>query len=210
MKKLLGLLALLALASLPATAQLSISKIEVGGGYTFRSFAPPPSFAQDGVTVVNFPRVNMNGFDFNAVYNVNSWIGVAADVDGTRNTTPDSAVAGNDTTWIYTVMAGPRVYPLGHHKLTVFAQVLFGHAYFTVTVPMASGCGGNTGFSCKFTDGSFGFSAGGGVDWSLNHHLAVRLGEFDYERTAFPQIATATLSDTNNNYKYKAGVLIRF
>ena len=58
MKKLLGLSALLLVASLPAMAQVSTPRIEVGGGYTFRSFAFPPAF-NDAGGVVNFPRVNM-------------------------------------------------------------------------------------------------------------------------------------------------------
>jgi hypothetical protein len=50
----------------------------------------------------------------------------------------------------------------------------------------------------------------GGVDYSLSSHFAVRLGEFDYERTSFNSIATPGLSSANNDYKFKAGLLVRF
>ena len=204
MKKLFGLLALLVFAGLPAKAQLTTPRLEVGGGYTFRSFAPAPT-GEPGASQ-SVPRVNMNGWDVNATFNINNWLGITGDVDGTRNSVADSQVTGNDITWIYTVMAGPRLYPLGHHKLTPFAQVLLGHAYFKVTVP--SGVPQPSTFT--LTDGSFAWSAGGGVDWTVSKHFAVRLGEFDYERTAFSQIASAGLSDVNNDFKFKAGVIFRF
>jgi opacity protein-like surface antigen len=184
---------------------LSVPSVEVGGGYTFRSFAYPPAEGEDG-GVLNFPRVSMNGWDANAALNLNKWIGVAADVDGTRSSAPDE-ISGNDITWVYTVMAGPRVYPIGHHKLTPFAQVLFGHSYLTITLPSETDCAPY----CKFTDGSFAWSAGGGLDWAVSRHFVVRLGEVDYERTAFFKISSAPLlSDANNNFKVKAGVILRF
>ncbi|MBZ5696727.1 MAG: porin family protein [Acidobacteriia bacterium] len=204
MKKLLGLSALLLVASLPAMAQVSTPRIEVGGGYTFRSFAFPPAF-NDAGGVVNFPRVNMNGWDVNAAFNVTNWLAIAGDVDGTRNSSPDSfEPTVNDTTWVYTVMGGPRVYPFGHHKITPFAQVLLGHGYLTIYIPPAAGG------PFTLSDGSFAFSAGGGVDASLGHHFAIRLVEFDYERTAFTAIASPGLSDANNNFKVKVGAVIRF
>jgi len=139
----------------------------------------------------------------NAVYNLNNWIGVAGDVDGTRNSAPDS-VAGTDVIHVYTVMGGVHVYPLGHHKITPFADGLLGHGYYTVFIPAAGGG------PFTFSDGSFAWSVGGGVDYSLSSHFAVRLGEFDYERTSYNSIATPGLSSANNDYKFKAGLLVRF
>ena len=89
MRKLLGFFALFMLTSAPAMAQLSDTpKVEVEGGYAFRGFQYPPSYGS-GSSVVTYPRVKMNGWDANAVYNLTSWIGVVGDVDGTRNSAPD-------------------------------------------------------------------------------------------------------------------------
>ena len=98
------------------------------------------------------------------------------------------------------------MYPISHHKITPFAQVLIGHAFLSITAPAASGCGSG----CKISDGSFAWSVGAGVDWSLSRHFAVRLGEIDYERTDFQAIATPGLSNADNNFKFKAGVVARF
>jgi opacity protein-like surface antigen len=205
MRKVLGFFALFMLTSLPAVAQFSATpKIEVEGGYAFRAFQYPPSYGE-GTTVDTYPRVKMNGFDVNAVYNFTSWIGVVGDVDGTRNAAPDP-FSGTDITWVYSVAGGPRFYPVGHHKLTPFAEVLVGHGFLSITAPAVSGCG--TG--CKITDGSFVWSAGGGVDWSLSRHFAVRLGEVDYEQTTFQAIASPGLTDVDKNFKYKAGFIVRF
>lgn len=199
MKKLLGLSVLLVFASLPAMAQ-GTPALEVGAGYTFRSFAPPPTGAPPAP-----PRVSMNGWNATVSYNVNDWFAVATDFDGTRNSVTDP-LGGSDTTNIYTVLVGPRIYPVGHHKLSPFAHVLFGLAHLNINLPTSSGCSP----FCTSTDGSFAFAAGGGLDMNLSRHFAVRLGEFDYERTSFLFIATPGLSDANSNYKFKAALLIRF
>jgi opacity protein-like surface antigen len=188
MKKLLGLSVLLLLSSLPTLAQYDEPKLEVGGGYTFRSLDVPFS-----------PRLNMNGWDFNAAYNFDKWIGVAADVDGTRNDQGE-----NGLTKVYTVMGGPRFYPLGHHRFTPFVQVMAGHAYLSIFIP-ASGGGPFT-----ITDGTFAWSAGGGLDATLTRHFAVRLGEFDYEQMHSFLLDGLEPGPRQNNFKFKAGVVVRF
>lgn len=202
MKKLLGPAVLLLLCSLPTFAQDEQSKVEVGGGYTFRSYGPSPT----GLSIPN-PALHMDGWNAGVSYNVNNWFTLATDADGTYNSSKESApLTGNIQTDIYSVVAGPRIYPLGHHKLAPFAHVMFGLAHARVTSPPSTDCGS----FCTFTDGSFDFEAGGGVDLNVSKHFAVRLGEFDYERTSFLDFSSPPLSDVNNNYKYKFAVLFRF
>lgn len=200
MRKLSGLFALLVLFSLPALAQDEGSRVEVGGGYTFRSFLPPTP----GAGLPN-PRVNFNGWNATVSYRATNWLTVATDVDGTYNSTPDVS-GGSDQSSIYTVLAGPRVYPLGHHKLAPYGHVMFGLAHIRATLSSASDCGS----FCTATDGSFAIQVGGGVDLNLSRHLAIRAAEFDYERTSFLDLSTPGLSDGSNNFKVKAGILFRF
>src|SRR5271154_601069 len=116
MKKILGLFVLLAFSSLPAFAQFSSPKIEVGGGYAYESY-----------NVQFLPRANFNGWFATADFNVNKYIGIAADFDGTYGSIEGTSVRE------YTYMFGPQIYPMGHHKFTPFVHALFGGS--TIQVP---------------------------------------------------------------------------
>lgn len=196
MKKLLGLLTLLVLASLPAMAQ-GMPTGEVGAGYTFRSWAVPPTLQPPS-------SLHMNGWNATADFNFNEWIGVATDVDWTRY----SSVAPTSTTDITTAMAGPQIYPLRHHKLTPFVHFLFGVGYYNLTLPAATECAP----FCTSTDGNFAWAGGGGVDLTVTRHIGVRLGQFDYEQTRFRlQVLTeGPAVAPQDNWKYSAGILFRF
>jgi len=180
MKKVLGLSALLLLFSLPTLAQYEGA--EVGGGYTYRSLDVPQS-----------PQVNMNGWDVNAAVNFFKWFGFAFDADGTYS-------GQGGSTWTYTVMGGPRIYPVGHHAITPFVQGLFGKGFLTANY---AGVG-------NFSDDFFAWSAGGGVDWTISRHLAVRLGEFDYEQMQSSFLDGYSAGPHQNNFKYKGGIVFRF
>jgi len=181
MKRILGLLALLALSTVPAMAQLdNTPKLEVGGGYMFRSYN-----LQFG------PRQNFNGFFVTADYNVTNWLGVDMDFDGGYASIEGTPVHQ------YTYMFGPQVYPIGHHKITPFVHALFGGSAFLI--PSVSVANNN----------AFGFSVGGGVDWSLTHHIAIRLGQFDFEQVRNFDGGTSG-NPVQNDYKYKGGVIFRF
>jgi len=157
------------------------SRVDVGGGYTYRSWG----FAGS--------RFNMNGWNATASFNVNNWLTAAADFDGTYTN------SSTGTAWLYSFMGGPRIYPLGHHKTSPFVHALFGGDHTTINFSDGGG---------SATDTTFAFEAGGGVDVDVTKHLAVRIGEFDYEQTrlfggpgGFP---------SQNNFKYKAAILFHF
>lgn len=200
MKKLLGPAVLFLLCSLPTFAQYEESRVELGGGFTFRSYGPPPN----GGTAPN-PHLDMFGWDATVSYDVNRWLTMATDFDGTYKSTADPE-GGYDHTSIYSAVAGPRVYPLGHHRLAPFAHVMFGLAHATATASAATDCAPY----CTLSDGSFALEAGAGLDLNATKHIAIRIGEFDYEKTNFLAFSFPPLSDTNNSYKYKAAVLLRF
>ena len=51
------------------------------------------------------------------------------------------------------------------------------------------------------------FSPGIGLDWNVRRHIAIRLGQADYLLTRIP----ASTSQVNwNNFRYSAGVVLRF
>ena len=184
MKKAFALLALFAACSVSTLAQ-NRPLFEVNGGYTYQrwevpAFVQPPS------------SLNYNGFNVGGTVNVTDWLGLAADITGTYNSN-----AGTDT-HIFSYLAGPRIYPLRHHnKLTPYGHALFGVA--TLHIP------GNI----PATEGKFSFEVGGGLDWSVGKHFAVRLGQFDYQRTQFLRYVDPSV-DNQNNFKYSAGIVFKF
>ena len=185
MKRLLGLLVLLALSTVPAMAQLdNTPKLEAGGGFLYRSYNL--QFA---------PRQNEVGWFATADYNFNSWVGIAADIDeGFRGTN-----VATDEYRHYSFLFGPQVYPLGHHRLTPFAHALFGVSHFTFPLPIDEG----------FTDSGFAFALGGGVDWRATRLISIRLGQFDYEQDQNFGCCSSG-NPTQHNFKLKAGVLLTF
>ena len=214
MKKWLGVVACLGFMALPASAQFKADapSFEVGGGFAYRSFNGP-SYTNTGYGVTE-PRMGMNGWFATVDYNFNGFLGVTTDVDWTRADVPnDPNLPGTDT--LSTVMVGPQIYPIGHHRITPFGHVEFGLAHFSwnvANVPLYEGCGteGSDVGPCTLTDGSFALGVGGGVDLTLMKAFAVRVGEFDWEQTRMFEPGPAYGNTNQNNWKVKAGIIIRF
>jgi opacity protein-like surface antigen len=196
MKKVLGLAALLALFSLPALAQGLgegvTPAIEVGGGYAFYMWNPP---AADG------GRLNLNGWSSNANYNVNKYFGVGLDVTGTRNNQ-----GSNGTQDIYSFMAGPNLYPMGHHKLTPFVHVMGGLGRYTLYLP-AETIEGTTYPAYNYSENRLAIGFGGGIDFAVSNRVAIRVGQVDYERTVFSLGGTFP---AQNNFKFSSGIQFHF
>ena len=190
MKKLFGVFALLAVSGIPTLAQDRRGEsplFEVNGGYTFQRWDLPSAAQSPGGP----SALNYNGFNVGGAIHILKWAALAADVTGTYNSNN-----GADTK-IFSYLAGPRIYPLGHHKLTPYGHALFGVA--TLHIP------GNA----PATEGKFSFEIGGGLDWAVLRHVAIRLGQFDYQRTQFLRYVDPSV-DNQNNFKYSAGVVFRF
>ncbi len=182
MKKLFGMLALLAIFSMPTLAQ-DTPAFQAGVGFQYRSF-----------DVLGGPRLNMNGWQASADANINHWLGVTADFDGTYKN-----FGGGDNT-VYSYMAGPQIYPLRHHMITPYVNVLVGGAHFAF-----SNCGGG---GCNFSQNKFAWGGGGGVDLTVSRHVAIRLAQIEYERTGFFGAGSQNIP-YQDNYKIGVGVLIR-
>lgn len=187
MRKWIGMAAFVLLCVIPAKAQENqVPSWEVGGGYTFRSYDDPNATT----------RLNMNGWDVAADYMVfRKWLSVAAQGDGTY------ASRGLDgKTSIYTVMAGPQLYPFGHRRLTFYGHFLFGEGFTKLVVPAQGGFPTTT-----FTSNHYSWEGGVGVDYAWRPHWTIRAFQFDYEDTKFFNAGLA-----QGNYKISVGVLYRF
>lgn len=214
MQKLLALFALLIFFGLPAMAQdipvqeapkpeepkttpskkkkpeVPVPKFEFELGYTNRSFAAPTA-----------PRFGMSGWNGDLVYNRYRWLSIVGDSTGTYN-----GQGVNGRTSIYTLMGGPRVYMLGHrHKLIPYGQFTIGYGGEILKLPLTGGFPATTRSSTGYA-----YAGGGGIEYRLKKHWAVRVVEFDYEKTHFNDLLFLTGSASEGNYRFSAGFVYRW
>jgi hypothetical protein len=127
-------------------------------------------------------------------------LGIAANVTGT--TTGDAASSGVGLDMVTTTF-GPRYtwYRPGitrNHSLAIFGQGLIGEAHgFNSYFPS------NTGDVTAYN--SFALQVGGGVDFGLSRHFAIRAIQADWLRTEFPNSTT----NVQNSFRLAAGIVVR-
>ena len=131
---------------------------------------------------------NFNGWDAAAQYNWNRAFGVKADFSGAYKTVLGAKLRQ------YTYLFGP-VISARSEKATLFAHALFGGAHASVDT-------GSTFFGSA-GDSAFAMALGGGLDYNVNQNFAVRVGQFDYLPTRFG-------SETQSNFRYSAGIVLKF
>jgi hypothetical protein len=142
---------------------------EIAGAY---------AFARDTDRAENFPA----GWAFAVTGNVNSWIGVAAEVGGNyadckncqRGPFASQDFRGTDLhIRLLSYLGGPRIALHAVSAVTPFAQVLFGGTHMS----------GGTEFDGALNTG-FTYQPGGGVDVRVSPKAAIRLeGDYRVVRT---------------------------
>jgi hypothetical protein len=186
-------LALSAAQSAHAQDTTSTPKIEIFGGYSYMG----------ANIVVSGTRFNLNGASGSIAYNFNHWLGVVGDfgVYGSGNVGGESR-----SLTLSSYQFGPRI-SLRGHALVPFGQVLLGggHATGTLyTTSLGNGAaplGANNGFM---------LTAGGGVDWKLNHTIGIRLVQTEYLYSQFLNAAGSPDKNHQNNLRISAGVTFSF
>lgn len=161
------------------------SRAELFGGYEY-------FHASSGTSGVD--SFNLNGWDVAASGFVNHYLGVTADFSGTYGT--PNVLGTGVSTHVYTYLFGPTV-RAASGKLQPFAHVLFGGAHISGSV----NAGG--GLMLSTSDSGFAWAAGGGIDYKVAPRIGLRLGQFDF-------LQTHISGDTQNNFRYSAGVVIHF
>jgi hypothetical protein len=189
MKKLVGLFGLLALFVVPVVAQDSSTapqdqaptapaaptepvkvkrtyptpKYEISGGFTYRTYYGP-----------NASTIGMKGGYASFDYNFFRWLGLEGEVVGVSGAIKIPQLPADDIK-IFTALAGPKIYPLGHRKITPFGHVLFGAGINTTAIPAFSGYPGNSSAVAVHA-----WEAGGGLDFNLTPHWGIHVIQFDY------------------------------
>lgn len=181
-----SLLAVLLFSAVSAYAQESAPKLDVFAGYSYVQANP-------GVTGVD--SFHLHGGSASAAYNIRNWLGGVADFGGyTNGNILNSGASGTFSTYLF----GPRVSYRHYHRITPFGQVLFGVAHANAAA-----------FGTTGTQNAFAMTAGGGVDYKLYDHFAIRPFQAEYLMTRFGVGSTGT-TQTQNNVRISTGFVFRF
>jgi opacity protein-like surface antigen len=183
MRKVCLLLGLFLVISSAAIAQ-DAPKVEVFGGYSYLRINPGSGFS----------GINLNGWNASVAGNFNRWLGVKADFSGNYGS-PSITFPGPTTisvnTKVHNFLFGPQI-SARRDRFTVFGHALFGGTHVN----------GST-FGVSASDTGFGMAFGGGLDVKVHDHFALRLGQADY-------LLTRISGDNQHNFRYSAGVVLRF
>jgi len=146
---------------------------------------------------------------------------VVADFGGQYGSpiTASGSVSGLPTMSRYTFMAGPVISYRAKAKITPFVHALFGYDRASLGASTITGTSSPVSSSAStYTD--FAIALGGGVDYKLSRHFALRLGQLDYFHTtldlnslygtAFGPGRFQGLATQENNLRFSTGIVLRF
>jgi hypothetical protein len=165
-----------------ATAQ-STPAIEVFGGYS----------------LLHTGNFNLNGWNADAVANLNRWLGIDTDFDGhySRQSTLNGQIRLDSN--IYSFMFGPQV-SYRSTRVTAFSHALFGIAHQVTTDTFALQTPATTSSSSA---NQFQLALGGGIDVGVTRVVALRVLEADYLLAKYP-------TRNINQFRYSTGIVFRF
>jgi peptidoglycan-associated lipoprotein len=187
------LLVVLSLMTVGLRAQAPNSshhEVDLAVTYTaqYSNLVSTPTFWQQGGSV-ELSTQTLHGF------------GAAANITGTATKNAADSNVGLD---MVTATFGPRYTwyrPSGtshNHSFAVFGHGLIGESHgFNSYFPSANGV--QTDYN------SFALQVGGGMDFGLSRHLAVRAIQADWLRTQFPNSTT----NVQNSLRLSAGIVLR-
>ena len=211
-----------------AFAQDATPKVQVFGGYSFMRTGTgglsPSSLDTD---LHQFPNTfalgsNFNGWNAEAQYNFDRWIGIVADFGGEYGTPFTAKAQGASrlpSMTQYSFMAGPVVSYRAKARITPYVHALFGWDRVSMGATTIIGTASPVTSSAS-TYTAFAMAFGGGVDYKLSRHFALRLGQVDYFRTtldlnslygnAFGPGRFQGLPTHENNIQISTGIAIWF
>ncbi|HVP50433.1 MAG TPA: outer membrane beta-barrel protein [Candidatus Bathyarchaeia archaeon] len=212
MKKSLVLIAVALMCTMTAFAQ-DVPKFEVAGGYSYVNFHP-------GLSQITSQNFNGGGGAF--VYNITPLIGIKADFMGYAVGTgwtkklidAGYPVTGSASGNMFTYMFGPQ-FKLHTGRYQPFAEALFGAAHSNGYGTALYCISGNDSASCNLKNGNgnnnaFAMAYGGGLDIKMSNRIQLRPVEVDYLYTNFSSNHVAHISNSQNSFRYFAGVNFTF
>jgi len=198
------------LVSLSAFAE---DRAEVFLDYSYLHFSP---------TITGMDSRSFNGGGGGAALYFLKIFGIKGDFMGYQSTTftktyntpvvipgRGTIPAGTYTTQgnMLTYLFGPEI-RIPTPLIKPFGEVLVGGSYTNAYVNLTKAIDANGGTLSTPSQHPFTLAAGGGVDLSVSHRVALRLGEFDYVLTRYTNPLTST--NNQNNFRYVGGVIFKF
>jgi hypothetical protein len=174
-------------ASEPESGGLAKLDVFLGYSYVHVSFT----------STTGFGTQNLNGADIFDSYRLKPWLHMVADFGLAGAGYRASCIIGIRARGTQTAfLLGPRfVLPIG--RTAPFVEVLFGVAHASTWLFDTSG---------KQTD--FAWAFGGGFDYRLTTHLALRPLQLEFLRTNFFELQDGKL--TQNDFRASTGIVFRF
>lgn len=166
------------------------SKYELSAGFAHRSYYLPGGGSHGLV-----------GWYASGEYNWKKWLGAEGEVTDTWYTLR-SAGFPPDKIYIYTFLAGPRFYPIGHHRVTPFGHVLIGVGHYSSATPAFGGFHGAT-----ITSNAYTYEAGGGLDLNLWEHWGIRMIQADFGNANYVNNPNYT---NRGSTRFSVGVVYHF
>ena len=182
------------------TATLGVAGAAGSGVSLLRASQSGDPLAPISATVTS----NLQGGSGSFAYNVNKWFGLAADFGGSKISSLNASGVPslNVNSTLFTYLFGPRISYRGIKKVTPFGQVLLGGAHITDVTA--------AGVTVAKGANAFAMSVGGGLDWNVQKHVSIRVGQVEYLMTRFTNPFSLTGSTgTQNNVRVSAGVVFR-
>ena len=133
-------------------------------------------------------KIRLHGLDSGRQYNANRWVGIAADFGGHRGApitaSKTSGVTGLPDESEYYILAGPVVSYRNKTRLVPYAHALFGWERTSLSASTISGSGLASPVPVAATSyDDFTMALGGGLDFKIIHHVALRVPQVDYFHT---------------------------
>lgn len=190
-----SLAAMLCALMAPVVAAQDNPKIEVFGGFSAERVAlcgPRTGncnfSTEEGPTTATHPGWNVaaTGYIFKS-------FGVTADFaghSGQSSIPTGGSVHTSDVSFLFGPVFAHRI-----RSISPFAHALFGVVRRSVA-------------SLDISPNPFALLIGGGVDVAVHRHVAIRLGEFDYERLNLPSSNAPATSVSG--FRYSGGIVLKF
>ena len=185
LKVVVCLLTFISLGGVAAFAQ-ETPKVDIFAGYSYVRANPGPNSGAS---------FSLDGGSASVTYHIKDWVSGVADFGGyTNGNIKGSGVSGTLSSYLF----GPRFSYRSFHRITPFAETLFGLARGSASISRNSGSAQN----------AFGTAIGGGVDYRINNRFSLRPLQVDYLLTRFNEGTTSNRNQ--NNLRASTGILIHF
>jgi len=212
-----------------AFAQDATPRVQVFGGYSLTYVDNGGLSAQALYTGLRQStsafavESNFHGWDAEAQYNVNRWLGIAGEVGGRQGTPLISSrvgsLSGLPNATGYSFLAGPVFTFRNKSRLTPFVHALFGVDRSSLSASTISGLSFPLATSATtYTDVAA--ALGGGLDIKIARRFALRLPQVEdlytthnlnkFYDSAFNTGLFEGLATHEHNIRISAGIVVRF